>query len=171
MRKPRIKMGTAMLAVVVIAVDLGLIRHAFSSPPEGMTVAAVGVLLTSNILAWAVYRLVTSRDSRRPFRLGFVAHGLIAVLASLAYAWRAPVAFMDAAMPVLDPVLRALEAAVPRSVQDSAWFSYASGATIVTVVLGLPLLAYAALGGSLCWLVARVSVPPRRSDGSEAASP
>jgi hypothetical protein len=163
MRRPRVRISGAMFLVVVVAVDCGLLRFAFSGKPV-RAVCLAGVLLPANVLAYGIYRLVTARGSRRPFLLGFVVYGLAAMLALLAYAWAAPTSFMEAAAAVLDPVGRALEAVLPRALLESEWLRDAIGVTFITVLLGLPVLAVAAFGGLVCSLVARVAVPARTAD-------
>jgi hypothetical protein len=148
-------MSQAMLLVLAVAVDFGVVRHVLSGPPDSMPIAAVGVLLAANVLACGAYRLITSRESRRPFLVGAVVVGLAAVVASLAYAWLAPDSFRGVAMMALNPVQRALESAIPRAMLESEWLGDAIGVTAVSVLFGLPIFAIAGLGGMLCTFMAR----------------
>jgi hypothetical protein len=154
-------MSQAMLLVVAVAVDFGVVRYALSGPPDSMPIAAVGVLLAANVLAYGAYRLVTSAESRRPFIVGAIAVGFVVVVAFLAYARLAPESFGGVAMKILNPVNRVLESAIPRAMLESTWLGDAIGVTAVTVLFGLPLLTVAALGGLLCKFVARATVTAR----------
>src|SRR5262249_29343064 len=57
-----------------------LIRAVRVSEDEFTGVGPVYVIATGNVLAAGLIRLLVRRDSRTPFRVGFVATGLVAVM-------------------------------------------------------------------------------------------
>jgi hypothetical protein len=171
MRRPRVRIGGAMLLVAVVAAECGLIRLSYTANDVVVAVASAGVLLIANVLALGVFRLATTRESRRPFLLGFVVHGLVAMAAFLAGMWLLGVELVDRIFRVCGPIFTALERALPGPMLESAWLSGAIGTAMLTILLGLPMLGYAALGGLLCSLVARVAVPARTTDQASEGGP
>jgi hypothetical protein len=161
MRWPRFRLGGAMLLVMVIAVDCGLPRHTLRDPADSMAALIVGMLVAANVLDYGVYRLLNSRESRRPFFVGFVGSGLTAMLALLAYAWPAPATSLEIGVTILIPTIEALDSSIPLSVREPVWLGRPIRVTESTVFLGVPVVAFAAFGGLLCSSVARVAVLAR----------
>jgi hypothetical protein len=164
MKPRRLTTSGVMLLVGAVAANCGVIRYAFVGEDRAVAAAAIGVLLTANVVGLGILRLATSRESRRPFLLGFTAHGLAAISAFLASTWLFGDGFAFSFIDIFNPILAVLGRGLPEWVKDSAWLGGALEITLVTVLLGLPMLAYAAFGGLLCTLVARIAVPAR-ADG------
>jgi hypothetical protein len=104
----------------------------------------------------------SSPDSRRPFLVGFVAHGLVAVVAFAAFVRLSPGGIAYLTTTALHPLFQRLNALLPPPVSQTVVGDGIGFATVV-VLLGLPQLAYALLGGSLSSLIARVASPSLRA--------
>lgn len=166
MRRPRIGLGAAMVLVVAVAVNCGAIRYAFVKNDPAVSPPVIGSLLPANVLVLGTFRLATSRGSRRPFLLGFVSHGVVALTALLLLAWFSSSCRREIFRRALDPILDVLRSSLSDSALQSPWVAGPIVIVIITVLVGLPVLMYAALGGLLCTFVARVAVPDRTAEGS-----
>ncbi|APW60130.1 hypothetical protein [Paludisphaera borealis] len=83
MKLPRLSVNSVMIVVFAVAVDCMAIRSIRIRPgvlTGALDVLLLGTLPMANILAVVLTRLVWRRDQTRPFRLGFVVVGLLAVL-------------------------------------------------------------------------------------------
>lgn len=161
MKPPRVSLSRFLVVVLVIAINLGIVRAAHDAQHVDSSLALVGILLPGNVLALAIHRLAFRSESRRPFLLGVVAHGLVALFAFLAFALRSWTwhGVQPLLMATLVPLVggRSLYAWLA----PGGWSRGAVGLASIILLLGLPQVAFALLGGALTQCVARMA-------GSEA---
>jgi hypothetical protein len=143
-RLPRVRIAWVMFAVAIAALDFAAIREWSHSVRGDFLV--VGALPMANVLAVAM--LVTRRrPGSRPFVLGFVSFGMLALTVYVALT----VLFIDpfgAWTPYRLMIFRYLDlflgplnkSAIPFNHVTIAWFGCA-------VMLGWPQLAFALFGG------------------------
>jgi hypothetical protein len=171
MKPHRIEIARAMLLNMAVAADCVLVLLTVVSDVPAVGVASVVVLMTSNLFALAIQPLVRPRGPLRPFLLGFVVHGLVAMAALLGGIRLLRGELVD---HLVRPFLRidaALADALPRAVRESAWVGGTIEVALVAVLFGLPMLGYAAFGGLLCTGFAGVAVPHRPEGDPPAGGP
>ena len=104
MKPPRFSLSHLLVVVAVVAVNLTLLRRVFFGPNNEVILEAAGVILMANILALGLYRILRCRGRGCPFTLGFVAGGLVAVIAHLAcvrvFQERLSDAFIEIYLPI-----------------------------------------------------------------------
>jgi len=103
----RFSIRTLMILVAILAFD-GVLARALSQSTvysEFMEWCLVGVLPMANILAIAIYRLVTlNRPESRPFWLGFAYFDATALICSAGLAWYFPHEVRYPLMAILNPL-------------------------------------------------------------------
>ena len=178
MQKYKLSVGRSMGLMVLIAANLALVRRAFVASediefisPEGIeSVSSFGVMLMGNVLVLGTFRLVTVPHSRHPFVLGFLAYGAISLAVFIACAMKIPVqvassfAWANELINVLSKLLRQI---IPTLYADYlkgmtyamvlCYCFYAATVPILVMLIGLPQIALATLGGLLSWRIARVA--------------
>ena len=162
MRVPRVSLGKAMVMVMAIAVNCGLIRRlVLGANAEDLPAIyqASGALLMANILVLGLYRVVSLPEERRPFLVGFEVAGLVAILSFFAsseilFTKTFVNSFLDSA--IVGPILEFCE-------------EWLLPVAFLAVVFGLPQLLLALAGGLLTWLVAGRSGNPPAGDRNPAS--
>lgn len=88
MRLPRVSIGTIMVLLVLIALDIALINAMIElDGPDPEAFAGFGLLGMGNILAFGYIRLIRRRGRAGPFLQAFLACGTVTLLAYLICAW------------------------------------------------------------------------------------
>jgi hypothetical protein len=157
---PRFRIAWLMVVVAFVALDLGAIRGLFGVRDTFAELVLVGVLPMANILA-AVAILGAVRRGFPPFLVGFEVFGAAAMLACLAWAWLSPDALTVYLVGILLLVVRLFRTE-----------SFGVGLvnyTIAGVLLSLPEVVLALLGGWLTSLAATSLARRRRRSVSRRA--
>jgi hypothetical protein len=142
MKAPRFRIAWVMVAVAISALDFWAIRAVLEFPTPKGELLIVGALPMANVLAFAIL-IGLWRPASRPFLLGFQAFGAIALAL---YVAGAIFFFDELVMSYLASFLRPIATVIgqrPRVVLIPIFFSSA------IIMLGLPQLAFALLGGFL----------------------
>jgi hypothetical protein len=150
---PRFRIAWLMVFVAIAALDFRAIRAVSDirsrTNNNGIDILVLGALPMANVLAVG---LLTSlrRRGHRPFLLGFEAFGAAALVLYIAL-----VGFFaeEAVMPYLYLILKPLERTI--GLHTPIFYS------ITAVMLGLPQLAFALIGGVLSRQVGIVERPDR----------
>jgi hypothetical protein len=141
-KPPRFRIAWIMVAVAIAAFDFTLIRRLLDYRTPAGDFLLVGAVPMANVLAIGML-VGQRRPGWRPFLLGFVAFGAMALAVFVAGA----IFFTDElVMPYLALVLRPMVTIIgqrPPVVLIPIWFSCA------VIMLGLPQLAFALLGSFL----------------------
>jgi hypothetical protein len=141
-KPPRFRIAWIMVAVAIAAFDFMVIRRLVDYRTPTGDFLLLGALPMANVLAIGML-VGQRRPGSRPFLLGFVAFGAMALAVFVAGA----IFFTDElVMPYLALVLRPMVTIIgqrPPVVLIPIWFSCA------VFMLGLPQLAFALLGGFL----------------------
>ena len=138
---PRFRIAWAMVAVAIAALDFGAIRMASDRIIASSELLGLGALPMANVLAVGLL-IGQRRRGSRPFLLGFESFGAMALALYLVLAAFAPHRVIDYLELLLDPIRRTI--GLDRTVALIATI-YPVG----VVILGLPQLAFALIGGLL----------------------
>jgi hypothetical protein len=141
MKRPRLRISTLMLLVVIAALDAAIVRTIWSERTTKGELIIVGALPTANILA-VVFLFGLSRPARRHFVAGFVAGGGFAIVSYAAWVWLSVATLGH----ILDPIFQPI-GAFYRGRWPTVWryLIYVTAIPILTV----PQLLLAGLGGCL----------------------
>jgi hypothetical protein len=161
MRPARFSILTLVFAVALIAIDIALVQELFIRSRLIMVSVRHGLLMV-NVLAIAAYRIWAGRVTYRPFLSGFVAVGLATALVCQACCCiLAPDAMYEYQARLAFPVALAINGFLPRfsSAQNGHLyfkiFFYAATIPAIAVVVGLPQLLVALVGGLISWSLHR----------------
>jgi hypothetical protein len=155
---PRFSISTTMVLVIGLAIDFALIRQTLVN--DGPLAQAIyRVFFMANVLAYGIYRLIASGGKCGPFLKGFVACGLLSVLAHLGCEWMFPATMAGFYEIALNPLGKLYDKHMPPSYPQSLelllWpFIMFS----ISAIIALPQLLLALIGG---WLSSRFKVVRR----------
>jgi hypothetical protein len=155
MKPPRISLSRALMLVLVIAINFGIVRAAYDARHFDVSIALVGIILPGNVFALGIDRLAARRESRRAFLLGIVAHCLVAITAFLAIALFVPGGVQPLLMAWLMPLVGGNS--LYAWLGPGGWSKGAVGLASIILLLGLLQIAYAVLAGALTWLIVRMA--------------
>ncbi len=143
MRLPRLRIAWLMVAVAIVAVDLGAIRALIDlRPPRTGHLLLVGALPMLNVLG-AGMLVARQRPTSRPFLIGFEVFGMMALGVYVGLVTFSGDAWIGLyVMAVLGPLQNAIGTSRSFVAIALIWSSAA-------VVLGLPQLVFAVLGSFL----------------------
>ncbi len=142
---PRFRIAWVMVAVAIAALEFAAIR-ALLFIPEVFLVGVMGVLPMANALAVGIL-IARQRPGSRPFLLGFVAFGAMALALFVAFSL-ADLLLDNYALinAYLTPVLRPIE----ENIGQNRPFIFIPTLLLAYVVMfGWPQLGFALIGGSL----------------------
>ena len=146
MKMPRFRIAWLMAVVAIVVLDFGMMRRWNSDAPGHHTneVLIVGGLPMANLLAIGLL-IVRQRLRSSPFLLGFAVFGAMALGLFVATTilctgiWFEPYLNL-----VLDPIMNSLGRPMTLTIAQMLMLC-----SIVAVMLGLPQLAFAVVGGLL----------------------
>lgn len=148
MRMPRLSIAKLMIIVLAIAMNCALVRQIYGLKQIDTDeeyrdfIEASGVLIAANILIVNFYRLASRGADRRPFLIGFEVAGTAALIAFVAWNRMQP----RQAQGVIIPAIQ---------VASDFIAEYLAGPLLIGMVVGLPLLLIASVGGLFARLFAR----------------
>jgi hypothetical protein len=140
---PRFRLVWVMVAVVIAALDFAAIRAVLDSSSNWSEILLVGILPMSNVLAVGLL-MGQRRPGSTPFLLGFETFGAMALASyvALSRSFPGPGPMHSYVSIVIDPVV----AIIPH---DRPFVFVPIACSVVVVMLGLPQLAFALIGGFL----------------------
>ena len=141
MKVPRFRIAWVMVAIAIAALDFTAIRMASDRIIPSGELLELGALPMANVLAVGLL-IGQRRRGSRPFLLGFEAFGAMALAVYVVLAGFSPHRVIDYLELLLDPIRRTI--GLDRTVALIATI-YPVG----VVMLGLPQLAFALIGGFL----------------------
>ena len=158
MKKPRFRLATLCIFVLMAALNLGwyreTVRHgvahsAFGFSDRGFDVEVLPML---SVLVMGLYHIFLGRGRASAFLLGFVISGLVATLACMIWIWTAPASVSGALIQRPFPGL--VRSFQQRRISEHVFLSACS------IFVSSPQLFAALLGGSLAqWLATRRGTP------------
>lgn len=158
MNVPRFRIASIMVVVAIVALDFGMIR-ALSVVQRGPYVLLVlGALPMANVLP-VIMLIGERRRENRPFRLGFVSFGAMALAVFVAVTWFLPHEMAILFTPLLDYVVKTIGSGRPL-------LSVAVQALALVVTVGLPQVVFALIGGFVSrkfMITSRISKRPDRT--------
>lgn len=143
---PRFRIAWLMVAVALVAVDLGAIRGLFEFRDTFSELVGVGVLPMANLLAVGA-AVGAARRRFPPFLAGFEVFGAAAMLACLTWAWLSPNSLTLGLLRLLIPVTHHF--------RTELFGVGPANYAIAGLLLSLPQVGFALLGGGLASFVAR----------------
>lgn len=165
-KMPRLTIGRMMLAVGVVAVNIALARLIYSPTTRLLTSVSLGILA----LQFAALRIAQGRS--RPFWMGYLIFGAIALASLAGYVWAWPEWVTSAWSEYFRYVRQELRAypslpqIVPPSVSDTV------GIHIITAIfVFLPQLIVAVAGGLLVVGLTRLASASKSLPETEPAQP
>jgi hypothetical protein len=169
----RFSIATLAFTVALIAVDIALIQDLFIHSRPMMVSVRYGLLML-NVLAIAAYRLWNAVGTHRPFLGGFVVSGLATALLCQAacllapetmYQWQARLALLVALK--IHGFLPHFSSTETGRLSFKILF-YAATIPPIAVVMGLPQLLVALVGGLINWSLPRRVTPNVAHQGADA---
>jgi hypothetical protein len=159
-RLNRFKIVDIWFVALIVGLDLLVMRWAILERESVLSIR--GIWCMSHLVAFGAYRLYTRRDSRTPFRVGFIAAGLIATLAyfDLCQLFRWPMIRFQNWM--LSPIgieachihfFLAPKLGVTGSITMWTVLIQVALAPVVTFIMALPQIIFALIGGQMAKLV------------------
>lgn len=152
---PRFRIAWLMVAIVFVALDLAAIRGLLGVRDTYANLVGLGVLPMANFLALGAI-LSAVRPKCPPFLVGFEVFGAVAMLACHMWAWVSPDSLTRCLLALIVPVADSL-----RETWGEPATYYAIHA-IASVLLTVPQVIFALVGGSLASLVAALVARRRR---------
>jgi hypothetical protein len=144
-KRPRFRIASVMAHIAIAAFDFAVIRAMPVIGPPTSELLVVGALPMGNVLAVGLLAR-QRRAGSRPFLLGFAAFGVLALALYVALVVLSPQTVADTCIkPLLPPISSTIGPSRPRVL---VW-QIASVCSVAVVLLGLPQLAFALLGGYL----------------------
>jgi hypothetical protein len=139
---PRTRIAWVMLAIAITALDFWAIRACFDLYGSWAELLLLGALPMANVLAVGLL-VAQQRPKSRPFLLGFETFGAaaLALFAVLVICFR-----RETVTPYVDLALRPVFRIIGL---DPPWVYVLTACFVIVVVLGLPQLAVALIGGFL----------------------
>ena len=142
MKRPRFRIAWIMAIIAIAAVDIAVVRAVSDHLNPTLELLALGALPMANVLAFGMLAGFGGRD-RRPFLLGFESFGALAlavyIVLACYFTMETIVPFISLFLNPLVPIVGLERSSAVMVVEYSA----------ATVVLTLPQLAFALLGGLL----------------------
>ena len=152
MTMPRVSLRTMIALVSIIAADCAVLRYVVSpGVPSQVWMGVMAVLPMTNLLAIALY-LLSHHRGRRPFLIGFLASGLLAVLILVTCFLLTPRPWLRAFETTIDAYLKT-SPTYGELQRQVGTFVYAKGSIIaivqatMTVLFTPPQLLLALIGG------------------------
>ena len=142
MKAPRFRIASIMVVVAIAGLDFGVIRTMPAIGPPTGVLLVLGALPMANVLP-VILLIGQRRPENRPFRLGFVSFGAMALALFVAVTWFCP---LEMAIP-LTPLTVYLEKTIG---SGRPLLSVAAQALALVVILVLPQVVFALIGGFLC---------------------
>ena len=141
MKAPRFRIAMGMVFVAIVALNFGAIRASFGFEPYVAESLLLGALPMANVLAVGIL-IGQRRPGSRPFLLGFEAFGAMALTLYVALA-----SFFPGAVTLC---LELIEEILEKTIGRHPPFVFIPIVCFVAVVmLGLPQVVFALIGGSL----------------------
>ena len=144
MKVPRFRIAWVMVAVAITALDFTAIRAVLSGPSPWGEELLIGALPMLNVLAVGLL-IGQQRPGSLPFLLGFELLGAIALASYVALARLFP----GPRGPVYSYVSILLDPIVANIGRERPFVFIPIASSVVVVMLGLPQLAFALIGGFL----------------------
>ena len=155
MKLPRFRIASLMVAVAIAALDFGMIRALSVVQRSPYVLLVLGVLPMANVLP-VILLTGQRRRENRPFRLGFVSFGAMALALFVAVTWFFPHEMAILFSPLLGYVIKIIGSGRPL-------LSDAAQALALVVTVGLPQVVFALIGGFLSrkfMIASRISKRP-----------
>ena len=141
MKVPRFRIASLMVAVAIAALDFGVIRATPVIGPPTSVLLILGAMPMANVLPF-VLLVGQWRPESRPFRLGFVMFGAMALALFVAMTWFFPLEMAIRLTPVTVYLKQTIEPGQP-------FLLLAAQAFALMVIMVLPQVFFALIGGFL----------------------
>ena len=152
---PRFRIAWLMAAIAIVAIDLAAIRGLLGVRDTYANLVGLGVLPMANLLALGAI-LGATRPKSPPFFVGFEVFGVVAMLACHMWAWLSP----DSLTWFLLEHILSVEGSLRASWGELE--TYYTRYAIASVLLTLPQVIFALVGGCLASRVAALGARRRR---------